>query len=105
MRRESGCENGCQLGRQAGHAWGLGPQAHRGGLLGGATPDASSKLITRVIYTDKFQLQTQFLLMQACPSFHEGMCMNWANMWLCWGLSGGRCVCLSIGSGPSRVKF
>lgn len=75
------------------------------GCWGGATPDASSKLITRVIYTDKFQLQTQFLLMQACPSFHEGMCMNWANVWLCWRLSGGRCVCLSTGSGPSRVKF
>lgn len=84
---------------------GAGASGSRGRAAGGGTPDASSKLITRVIYTDKFQLQTQFLLMQACPSFHEGMGMSWASVWLCWGLSGGRCVCLSIGAGPSQVKF
>lgn len=39
----------------------------------GAHPDASSKLIIRVIYTDEFRLQTQFLLMQACPLFRVGV--------------------------------
>lgn len=88
MRRESGCESGCQLGRQAGHAWGLGPQAHGGGGAareGEHSPDASSKLITRVIYTDKFQLQTQFLLMQAWPLLREGMCMRHGRVWRALG--------------------
>lgn len=51
------------LGRGAGGEGGLaGAEAHRGGCAGGsgrgACPDASSKLIIRVIYTEEFQHQT-----------------------------------------------
>lgn len=66
-----------KAGAGRGCGWGLGPEAHRGGCAGragrGARPDASSKLIIRVIYTDELRLQTQFLLMQACPMFRVGV--------------------------------
>lgn len=72
---------------------GWGPRLTGEGVLGGtgrgASPDASSKLIIRVIYTGEFWLQTQFLLMQACPclSFRVGVCAV---------EGGGRCVCLRL---------
>lgn len=64
-------------GRRAGCGWGLGPEARGGACAGGArrgaSPDASRKLIIRVIYTGEFRLRTQFLLMQACPLFRAGV--------------------------------
>lgn len=67
---------------------GAGAPGSRGGGAareGERRPDASSKLITRVIYTDKFRLQTQFLLMQACPLLREGMCMRHGRVWRALG--------------------
>lgn len=87
---------------------GWGPRRTGEGCQGGEySPDASRKLITRVIYTDKFRLQTQFLLMQACPLFHEGMCMRHEHGGVGgggWELNGGRCVCLNMGAEPFLVK-
>lgn len=109
MRRESGCESGCQhgpLGR--GCAWGLGPEAHRGGCAGGtgrgASPDASSKLIIRVIYAGEFWLQTRFLPTQACPLFRVGVYAG-PCVCECAGEAGGRCVCLRSGAAPSPLPL
>lgn len=73
---------------------GWGPRLTGEGCWAGGSPDASSKLITRVIYTDKFRLQTQFLLMQAYPLFREGMCPGVGRMCGCVGgrVRAGVCV-------------
>lgn len=56
---KAGAGRGC---RRRGWGRGAGAEAHRGGCAGGsgrgACPDASSKLIIRVIYTEEFQHQT-----------------------------------------------
>lgn len=62
-------------GGGVGGGWGLRltGESALGGAGRGAGPDASSKLIIRVIYTGEFGLRTQFLLMQACPMFRVGV--------------------------------
>lgn len=81
-------------GGGVGGGWGRRPTGE--GVLGGtgrgASPDASRKLIIRVIYTGEFWLQTQFLLMQACPLFRVGV---YAGPHVCGGAGGaGGQVCV-----------
>jgi hypothetical protein len=78
-------------GVHGGWDWRLTGEGVLGGAGRGASPDASSKLIIRVIYTDEFRFQTQFLLMQACPLFRAGVCTR-MGVCGCWRMSGGTCV-------------